>query len=87
MFGVAAKPVHFTGEEMLRETKSFAQSLQPFALFVKEVSQPIAGLARVPEIEGDELFGRELRVSAERFENSKNVILGDRRSLAARGRV
>ena len=64
-----------------------AQSLQPLALLVIEVGQPIAGLALVAAIEGDDLLGGELGVPAQRLEDAEDVVVGDRGALAARRRL
>ena len=64
-----------------------AQSHQPLALFVIEVGEAIARLARVAAIEGDDLFGGELGVPTQRLEDAEDVVVGDRGALAARRRL
>ena len=87
VFRVFAELVHFIDEKRVGEFEFFAQSHQPLALLMVEVSQPVACLARVAAIEGDELLCCEMGVPAQRFEDAEDVMVGDRIALAARRRL
>ena len=82
VFRVRPKPVHLVDEERVGEFEALAHPLQPRAALVKKIGQPVARLAVVAAIKSDKLLRRQLRVSAQGFEDAEDVVLGDRRALA-----
>ena len=64
--------MHLVSRERVGELERFAQAHQPLALGVVEVGETIANGARVAAVERDNLFGGELRVSAERFKDAND---------------
>ena len=87
ILGVFSEAMHFVGGECVGELERFAQAHEPLAFGVVEVGEAIANGARVPTIERDELFGRELRMPAQRFEDAADVVVGDECLSAVRYRL
>ena len=79
--------MQFVSRERIGELQRFAQTHEPLAFGVIEVGEAIANGARVAAIEGDELFGGELRMSAQRFKDAENVIVSDERLSPVRYRL
>ena len=85
-FRVRSETIHFVHEKIVGEFDALAHSLQPIARLVKKIGQAIARLAGMATIERDKLFCGELQISAQRFEDAENIMLGDLGALAARRR-
>ena len=87
VFGVFAEAIHFVDAKRVGEFEALAQTHQPLAPLVIEVGETVAGVALVAAIEGDDLLGGELGVSAQRLEDAEDVVVGDRRPPAAGRRL
>ena len=87
ILSVFSEAIHFVSGKRVCELERFTQTHEPLALHVVEVGEAIANGARVPTIERDELFGGELRMSAQRFEDAADIVVSNERLSPVRRRL
>lgn len=72
--------------QIIRQLQILSQPAEPSALFVKKVRQSLARLRGISAIIRDKLLGRQLRITAQWFEDAIDVVARDFRASAGRRR-